>query len=444
MAAQRGSVKITSIRPGNQAPDGWEGAADRPYTRPMGAALGPTPAMMRAVDRRTVASRHTPAVAHLPRPAPTAAAPWYQGAVFAVLPALPPPAIVDIPRAVATLDLFCSAGATAILLPVPTGSIGASCASGSAGAGCASLVQHERVLAEARARDLRILIDTRSPSRRHPHGLRSVVGAGRFWLHADVDGVVVPDGIADVLFACETAGVDAVNVARWFTTIAGVPVPIGDDRLAAVATFRRDVPFAILEGIERGSGSSLLALLVQLAVCRARETDRSSADSAASLTRRVPPPWCPAATGRSALDRRRQRLFDRLLFSLPGPLLLTCDWSTEQREGEPAAGQGSQNDIAALIGRRLTSAPLQFGQPLPVSLGGGPALAWVSEFGHEVALVAANLGAAPVEVQSDLNGYQGRRVVDMMRATELPRVTDAQYRLTLDPFECRWLHLLAP
>jgi hypothetical protein len=51
------------------------------------------------------------------------------------------------------------------------------------------------------------------------------------------------------------------------------------------------------------------------------------------------------------------------------------------------------------------------------------------------------VGATPLEVECDLDGYQRRRVVEMIGRTPLPPVSDARYAVGLGPHECGWFQL---
>jgi Maltogenic Amylase, C-terminal domain len=406
--------------------------------------------------RAPTSPRARPATHHLTAHAPANAA-WYRDAVIAVLPALrplgPDRGAADFGPLVPHFDLLRRLGVTCVLVPVPVHTAHIAKAprqpAGTDFDG-AGFARFERLFIEAHARDLRVLVDASRPRPGEGHGFRPSVDAGDLWLHMGADAVVVPPHAARAMLAQKRGrSFEPAGGAGWFSSVDGVPVPIWDEELTELGWFRAHVPLAILEGIERETSGPLLALLVRFALRRACGAVRMEIDDAARASEGGSTAGSPASARPPVLDTpRRLRLFDRLLFSLPGPILLASDRDvglgpTTTCAGAIAEDARRSSDIKTLIALRMECAALRYGGASPVSLGGGPGLAFVCEFGREIALVVANVAARPVEVRCDLNGYQGRRVIDMIRGKELPPVTDASYPMRLDPLDCCWLRLIA-
>ncbi len=186
-------------------------------------------------------------------------------------------------------------------------------------------------------------------------------------------------------------------------------------------------------------------------------------------------------------DRRKIKLLNSLLFSLPGsPVLYYGDeigmgdniW-LEDRDGVrtpmqwddgPNAGFSTASELYAPViddpvyGYQRVNVAAQQADPdsllnwtrhvirvrkaHPVFGRGdfrfllpeNPAvLAYLRTYKHETVLVIANLSAAPQQVLLDLHSFDGTTPLDLLTGERLPPVGDAPYELTLSSYGYRWL-----
>jgi hypothetical protein len=334
-------------------------------------------------------------------------------------------------------------------------------------------------LVAARNRGLRVLVDIDGGDSRDPGVCRSSGGDARFWLDFGADGVVLQAATGDTsrqaLSDVPRTPSEHDGGAARFVAVNGVPTPCSCDAagMAELGTFRAQLVPTLIEAIRRDNNVPLLGLMARLAVriagvgfgCNVDDSPDVGEPSPAATDVTMPTRLAPLVEGHAA----RLDLLHRLLFSLPGPPLLVFGdeigmddvvrdrasiwspmrWSANgdggvaNVESQERSYDSPLNRMRKLARVRRQSCALTCGNASPVALGAGPGVGFVREFGRDVVLVVANLGASPHEVECDLTGYQGRQVVDMVRRRPLAPVSDVRYSVVLGPYGCYWLRLVA-